>query len=506
MHGNSKAKSHSVQQLLLRLTFESKLIREISGNLCFLTGFTGLVILIWNDSRVGVSYAAKTAFEYLCRGVIDASNQGFSQLSIWSDSSSSIHMLPEHDMIVHTETPRCNVHVIPPNLNLMWLRISLTTLFATQLLVDFHRAFRGVRYSTPIIYNVFTSFVAVGSMLIDCGSRRYLGYGPDSLLIDSVFLLLNQDQSGIPVLHALATYQTTKITIWVGVAVLALIRLFIACGAHPRIGILLTTVKTCITKLMATMLTLLVTYCIFALGGYVLFSPEIKGFATILITGWTQFNMILTQWPFPELFATGNQVGVYLYIITFACIIIFTVLRVYLGLVQAAFESAQSESKYFSVANAVVFDLIILVVEAFISIKRKWPSRSEAIRILESDDVITESFNDMREFYFLRMNHLLTEPSSSSDEMAELRKAYDRRISVDEDAILGDAHLTALQDLNATLSQVKVLLKNRKHHQHTDQRVPIIEPPKLLLVTAARRPTENSVPVTASTQIYRNIR
>ena len=501
-----KPKSLSVQQLVLRLRLERKLVREIAGNLCFLIGFIGLIILLWNDGRVSISNSAKTAFEYLCRGLIDESPQGFSKFEVWVDSSSRIHILPEHDLIVLTETPLCSVHVIPLNLHSLWLRISLTAIFGIQLLIDFYSALHRVQFTTQSIYCIITSFVSVGSMLVDCGSRWYLGYDPDSLLFDSVFLLLNQDDSGIPVLPVLATYQSIKINLWVAVAILALTRLLIASGAHPRIEILLTTVKKCLTQLMAIMITLLVMYCIFALGGYVIFSPEVQSFTTMTATGWTQFNMILTQWPFPELFSSGNQVGVYLYIITFACIIIFTVLRVYLGLVQAAFESAQSGSKYLPVSNAVVIDLIILVVETFMSLKRNWPSRSEAIRILERDDVTIESLNDMRKYYFERMSHLLSDSYTSSDDVIVLREAFDRSKSVDETVIPVDAHLTALHELNAALAQVKEVMKSRKQKQDTDRRAPVNEPPKLLLVTAARRPTEKSVPVMSSTQTYRNIR
>ena len=176
-------------------------------------------------------------------------------------------------------------------------------------------------------------------------------------------------------------------------------RISIFMGSHPRLAILIATMKTGASEILGFFTILVLIYVLFAVFGFVLFGENIEGFSQFRYATFQLFQMLLTHWPFDALMQVENKGGVYIFIFLFGLIMVLFVLNLFLAVILHAFDTCklmlETEQRH---ANLFTDGWTIL--QGFWKgYRHRWPSRLEMARKLHGHTQTTMTTTDLESIY-----------------------------------------------------------------------------------------------------------
>ena len=174
---------------------------------------------------------------------------------------------------------------------------------------------------------------------------------------------------------------------------MCLTRIAVFMGSHPRLAILIATVKMGFTEIFNFLNILFAIYVIFALFAFLLFGEELLVFSQYRLSLFLLYQLLLAQWPFDDLFQCENQLAVFLFISLFGAVLFLLVLNTYLAVVLNSFEKCKTLLDASRTERTLLHDGYLILREGWLRYRQDWPSRSNIIRALESFDtpVISET-------------------------------------------------------------------------------------------------------------------
>lgn len=180
----------------------------------------------------------------------------------------------------------------------------------------------------------------------------------------------------------------------VHVTALAIARSALLMSSHPRLAVLVSTLKRGLNEIVASLTILLLVYCLFGFMAFYLFADSMLSMSSFGRVLFTQLLMLMNQWPFADLFRSDNLAAAFMYIIFFGFFMYLIVLNTYLGVVLSAFDSAKTSLHNSKVERSIFADAYLIGAELFFGTLHSWPCRRNLIEILEKHkaDISPKSF------------------------------------------------------------------------------------------------------------------
>jgi hypothetical protein len=457
--------------LVRRLQLEVELIRTFWGNIIFNLGFVGFsFLLLYESSNVSVR-AVYTAALSRCNDREAGTPYTIPEsLLIWSTDEVSVLVVVRAGLLVFVEISDCAVRLLEYQTPLMWFRATLACMFAIQLFIDLYSSLQTPRVgdcpekhgNTRIglfgVFAIASSFIFLATLLLDFCGQQYLGFTIDSLISEGLSLLISGQLDALDLLLSIDEFKKTRRVIWCFVFIQGVFRIIKIVSVHPRLSQLLNTVYLGFLDIAEFIVMLSIIYVIFASCAYCLFREELDAFSSFERSLWTQFNMLLTQWPFPELFACSNPIAVYMYTFTFTVVMTLTVLRLYLAVVHTAFNASKTAVESDGIENSVFEDFLLLIREWWLSRTSSWPSRLEVITRSNTESRLLPQLGNMRKFY---EEYVLKCPAETGGECLQLREYFRKLNSASNNSIQNeDPHEAAVRELRKSLKVFQVVGKS----------------------------------------------
>jgi hypothetical protein len=167
------------------------------------------------------------------------------------------------------------------------------------------------------------------------------------------------------------------------VTILAIARSVLFMSSHPRLSVLVSTLKRGVNEIVASLTVLLLVYFLFAFVAYYLFADCLVSMGSFGQVLFTQLLMLMNQWNFTDLFKVENLPAVYMYIVSFGGFMYLIVLNTYLGVVLNAFDAAKLFTHASKIERNILTDAHLLTTETILGTLLSWPSRRKIIEALE---------------------------------------------------------------------------------------------------------------------------
>jgi len=154
------------------------------------------------------------------------------------------------------------------------------------------------------------------------------------------------------------------------IMILNLIKILQTTGAHPRVGVLVSTLGKALDDLVHFGILFIVIFLTFAYTGMWTFSNERSEFATLQAGMTTQFAMLNGE--FPEGFEEDNRMIAYA-VVTFA-VQFLLMLNFLLAIVVDSYAAVKEDIKEQETDKDIFSDVFASVINGFTAFWKKWPS------------------------------------------------------------------------------------------------------------------------------------
>jgi hypothetical protein len=453
------------------MILERVFIRSSWSGLLFLLGFAGFSSLLLIKSGYPSRGRFKSYFHHLCSGNLSIP-QSPSIMTVFEGDGKGVYIASETGFIAYLLFDTCEIQsatfvTLPP-----WLIIVTGILLTLQACVDF--LLRGCtresaaairRYSDEKILMTVSASFCVCVLIVDVALCLFIGKDQQAFMHDSVLLLLLGLAEAFPGLKTMIDFQQIMLTIWCTAFIIGLFRLLLMASIHPRLSLFNETLHKGFVEIFYSFSILSVIFVLFGMFAFLLFSEESRDFRTAGFALWAQLNMILSQWPFDNMFSINNQSGVYLYTVCFGFAVTFVVLRVYLAIVIEAFDESQERINANTAHMSVIRDCWLLLQEFWYGNMQKWPTRKEMIQSISADPEFNQGipvrFLPVARFY---ENHIPELLGGNDHVEEELRKALNdykqyKSFRATASSIGDDPYLIALISFRKALERVDRRLK-----------------------------------------------
>ena len=466
-----------------RLSLEQFYVRAIHSNCLYIIGFAGFAYLLWSDSLSVVRGTVRESIQSKCLSGDTLVGNGYYGV-VWQDSTRALLIIPIHGILSYVTRDTCEVHSISYTQDLMSIRLVVTGILVLQVCIDLYIALPPKRlsltHSSTIRFS--PSYIEVSDrshldelivltcssacmclLLADLALPILLGDFFLSYVNDAIILLFSGNDGGIETVRLVFQYKESMLGVGSLVFLLGVVRLLLIASIHPRLSLLTSTLYAGFTEVLSIISILFFIFTIFGISGFYLFGESVPEFATFPLALWSQFQMLLSDWPFDNLFSSTNIVAVYLYTLSFGFVVIFTLLRVYLAMVLEAFDASQGKIARINAHRSVFADVWMLIAETCIGFARKWPNRSDVIQHLQVEGrEIPEKYHDMQRFYMNNFPEITYADSNDSDSMQQLKDQWQTLNSASlTELVSNDPYLKATRDLRTRLQEVKTRMRDR---------------------------------------------
>jgi hypothetical protein len=165
-----------------------------------------------------------------------------------------------------------------------------------------------------------------------------------------------------------------------------LMRVIIYMNCHPRIAVLYGTVLAMLDDLFHFTIIASIIYLVFAYSAYWMIGADNSAFETLPASMWSQFQMVIGEFPFNENEATYFE---YFYMIMYAMIVFVLLINSFLlAVVVGAYENVKDAIENCLVEQNVVFDVFQSFYYAlYLRPRHQWPDREEVAIALAGYDV-----------------------------------------------------------------------------------------------------------------------
>lgn len=175
-------------------------------------------------------------------------------------------------------------------------------------------------------------------------------------------------------------------------ALFALLRIIMETASHPRIAMLVNTIKQGLDDFIHFLILLVTLYFCFALLAWVQFGGQIEEFSTLPRTVETQWNMMLGA--LPEDFLAEPLFG--LFIFTFNIVVFFLMLNFLLAIIVEAYLAVKTATEELQVEEAFYSD-IAHVWGTFKQEKlRRWPPLASILKAVQDMKSFTVGFRQLQ--------------------------------------------------------------------------------------------------------------
>ena len=479
-----------------RLILEEQWMYALWSHFSFLAGYVIFIFAFWDSA-----FDPKTTYflHEMCKA--KTLQSGLPNTVLVSNSTSHVLFISlDTRTLSHVCVDGCVIDTISYAYRPVWRHIAVLSLLGFQTLLDiflhfFPHAIIGCiptfkyRHSTSFLKKsliIVSSLSCLAVIVIDL----YFDILPSPNLLQRLKLALNQlqsgSESGSKMLVDLLNQQRFQKELWGLALIVGMFRVLLVFGAHPRLSLLTSTIEAGFVEIFSFVLIVIVIYVIFSVSGYLLFSEESLEFRTIPSSLWTQFNMLLSEWPFDSLFATSNQAAVYLYTLSFGFILFFTVMRVYLAIILEAFQQTHRAISSDPAHCSVPRDIWIMMLRAYYRLTQKWPTRSEVIKYIEHDGGSEPpNYDRMKEFYTRNMSELFVELNGRQAEYASIVKSYIHIDATVSSLVAKDPYILAVAEFRRTLQQARKKIKRQRSRSRKEPRKVRSNAPPLLLARSS---------------------
>eukprot|EP00919_Chromeraceae_sp_WS-2016_P038579 GHVR01092136.1.p1 GENE.GHVR01092136.1~~GHVR01092136.1.p1 ORF type:complete len:1256 (-),score=260.69 GHVR01092136.1:98-3418(-) len=166
---------------------------------------------------------------------------------------------------------------------------------------------------------------------------------------------------------------------------LGIIRTSVFMTAHPRIALLINTIVTALDDLIHFFISFMVIYVLSAFLGFFMYGDTVQGFKTIGSAIFTQFQMLIGDWPWQE---DSEDPLMYLYFTAFALIVFFILLNFFLAIIIDAYSEVKGKVEESEVENSLAYDIYVNIYFSFLSCRKRWPNgiRERVLRAIMSQN------------------------------------------------------------------------------------------------------------------------
>lgn len=485
-----------MRRWLERLYLEQYLLRVLWSNACFLSLIALTVYMTVSDST------GPDQRENLLRSsgrVVDAIT-----VPIRFNSTSSLYYLPLVDemiLVSHSQgTGQGRIQSIALHVKKIEYGLSALTLGVTQVLIDIYFAVVPASHRPPRsrigfsmaslkskwsyfdnYFSLLTSFALTVFQAIELGMVVNLGIAPRDMLssVCRALLLYRDDQLLVSQLVGIFSMQSHLNYVKELLFMLALMRMVLILGAHPRLGMLVATMKAGFLEILSSFTILCSIYMIFASTAFVVLGQTVREFSSFRLALWTQYEMLLTKWPFESLFNSENSICAYLYIATFGVVLSLLVLNTFLAVVVSSFVKARETVNVLGVSGSFFSDLFRLLQEGILSYRQGWPTRRELIEELNRSGEVSDGprYASVLTYYRLTFPELFKEVEPSKENTLTL--LYQQLLEAEASEPRPREHLMALRELRAALSSLR---KARNRVEASSRSKSHREAPRLMTV------------------------
>uniref|UniRef100_A0A0G4IDD9 Polycystin cation channel PKD1/PKD2 domain-containing protein n=1 Tax=Chromera velia CCMP2878 TaxID=1169474 RepID=A0A0G4IDD9_9ALVE len=154
----------------------------------------------------------------------------------------------------------------------------------------------------------------------------------------------------------------------VSVIFLCLVRICMYLSVHPRIAILVDTVKTSLDDLFHFFITFAGLYLLFAFMAFYSYGDVIKEFASFGQACYTQFRMVLGDWAFP---VDRGDAFLYIYMVAFALVIFFILLNFFLAIIIDAYAEVKKHVEDSLVEKNLMVDMWDLAAYSMLASRQR---------------------------------------------------------------------------------------------------------------------------------------
>jgi hypothetical protein len=194
-----------------------------------------------------------------------------------------------------------------------------------------------------------------------------------------------------------------------------LLRVIIYMNCHPRIAVLYGTILACLDDLMHFMIIASVIYSVFAYSAYWMIGSENLKFETLPSAYWSQFEMIIGEFPFAEQEASFFEM---FYMFSYAMIVFVLLINSFLlAVVVGAYENVKDAIENCLVEQNVFWDVFQSFYYPAIALKEQWPDRPEVAIALAGYDVDNDGKADSGDARirvvpddFMKLKNMSTDP------------------------------------------------------------------------------------------------
>merc|ERR1719506_1530682 len=150
-----------------------------------------------------------------------------------------------------------------------------------------------------------------------------------------------------------------------------LLRVIIYLNCHPRIAVLYGTVMACLDDLMHFFIIAVIIYAVFPYSAYWMIGAENSKFETLGSAYWSQFEMIIGEFPFNENEASNFEM---FYMAAYAIVVFILLINSFLlAVVVGAYENVKDAIENCLVEQNVVKDVIYAFAYFPFKVKHGWP-------------------------------------------------------------------------------------------------------------------------------------
>ena len=168
------------------------------------------------------------------------------------------------------------------------------------------------------------------------------------------------------------------------VMMLETFRLILLLAVHPRVAMLVETVRIGADDIFHYSILFFIMYSLLALIAKWSFGDQLSYFSTFSGALFMQFQMLCGSWPFTDLQNFNNQFAVFVYVAVFGIVMFFVMLNFFLAIVVDSFEVCKQEIDDYKVEESLFKDMINLLIEFVYGTAQRWPSRQIMTRALET--------------------------------------------------------------------------------------------------------------------------